>query len=129
MISLLIVSHSARLAEGVQEFVSQLGSDTVRIAAAGGAPDGGLGTSVERIQAALRAVASPDGTLVLVDLGSSVMSVEMALEALGDVRAIISDAPLVEGAYFAAIEAAAGSTLEEANEAAMQACRLVKVQP
>lgn len=129
MISLLIVSHSARLAEGVREFVSQLGSDTVRIAAVGGTPDGRLGTSVEHIQATLRDIASPDGTLVLVDLGSSVMSVEMALEGLEDVRAIISDAPLVEGAYFAAIEAAAGCTLEEANEAAMQARRLVKVQP
>jgi dihydroxyacetone kinase phosphotransfer subunit len=128
MVSLLIVSHSARLADGVQEFVTQVVGDHIQIAAAGGTLDGGLGTSVERIQAALHELVSPDGTLVLVDLGSSVMSVEMAIEGMGNIRAIISDAPLVEGAYFAAIEALTGCTLEEANQAALQACQLVKVQ-
>jgi dihydroxyacetone kinase phosphotransfer subunit len=127
MVSLLIVSHSAQLAAGVKEFVGQVSGGKVQIADAGGALDGGLGTSVERIQMALQQIASPDGTLVLVDLGSAVLSVEMAVEALGAARVQISDAPLVEGAYLAAIEASADSSLEEIAAAALQAREMVKV--
>ena len=128
MVSLLIVSHSAQLAAGVKEFAEQVAGGKVQIADAGGAADGSLGTSVDRIQERLRQVASPDGTLVLVDLGSAVLSVEMAIEALGAGRVQISDAPLVEGAYLAAIEASAeGATLAQVAEAALQARELIKV--
>lgn len=127
MVSLLIVSHSAQLAAGVKEFAEQAAGGRVQIADAGGANDGTLGTSVDRIQERLRQVASPDGTLVLVDLGSAVLSVEMAIEALGAGRVQISDAPLVEGAYLAAIEASAESSLEETAVAALQARAMVKV--
>jgi len=127
MVSLLIVSHSAQLAAGVKEFAEQVAGGKVQIADAGGAADGSLGTSVDRIQERLQQVASPDGTLVLVDLGSAVLSVEMAIEALGAGRVQISDAPLVEGAYLAAIEASAESSLEETAIAALQARAMVKV--
>ncbi len=127
MVSLLIVSHSAQLAAGVKEFAEQVAGGKVQIADAGGATDGSLGTSVDRIQERLRQVASPDGTLVLVDLGSAVLSVEMAIEALGAGRVQISDAPLVEGAYLAAIEASAEASLEETADAALQARAMVKV--
>jgi len=129
MVSLLIVSHSAQLAAGVREFASQVAGGDVRILDAGGTADGSLGTSVDRIQEGLLQVASPDGTLVLVDLGSAVLSVEMAIEALGLTQVRISNAPLVEGAYLAAIEAsAAGSSLDQVAEAALQASELIKVQ-
>ena len=128
MVSLLIVSHSAQLAAGVKEFAEQVAGGKVHIADAGGAADGSLGTSVDHIQERLRQVASPDGTLVLVDLGSAVLGVEMAIEALGAGRVQISDAPLVEGAYLAAIEASTeGATLEQVAEAALQARELIKV--
>jgi len=127
MVSLLIVSHSAQLAAGVREFASQVAGGNVQIVDAGGAVDGALGTSVERIQAGLQQISSPDGTLVLVDLGSAVLSVEMAIEALGATHVQISDAPLVEGAYLAAIEASVDSSLEETAAAALQAREMVKV--
>ena len=128
MVSLLIVSHSAQLAAGVREFASQVAGDQVQIVDAGGTGEGGLGTSVELIQAALQQVHSPDGTLVLVDLGSAVLSVEMAIEALGATDVQISNAPLVEGAYLAAIEASdATATLAQVADAALQARDLVKV--
>jgi PTS hybrid protein len=126
MVSLLIVSHSVQLAAGVKEFADQVAGGKVKIAAAGGAIDGSLGTSVERIQAGLREIASPDGTLILVDMGGAVMTVETAVEAL-DIPTLISDAPLVEGAYLAAVEASAGSSLEVTAEAAMQAREMIKV--
>ena len=128
MVSLLIVSHSAQLAAGVKEFASQVAGDAVQILDAGGAEDGTLGTSVSRIQRGLEQIASPDGTLVLVDLGSAVLSVEMAIEALGGAtRVQISDAPLVEGAYLAALEASAEASLEETAAAALQARTMDKV--
>jgi phosphoenolpyruvate---glycerone phosphotransferase subunit DhaM len=128
MVSLLIVSHSAQLAAGVKEFAEQVAGGKVQIAAAGGAADGSLGTSVDQIQERLQQIASPDGTLVLVDLGSAVLSVEMAIEALGANQVQISNAPLVEGAYLAAIEASAeGATLDQVSDAALQARELIKV--
>jgi dihydroxyacetone kinase phosphotransfer subunit len=127
MVSLLIVSHSAQLAAGVKEFAEQVAGGKVQVADAGGAADGSLGTSVDRILERLRKVASPDGTLVLVDLGSAVLSVEMAIEALGTDLVQISDAPLVEGAYLAAIEASVGASLAETAAAALQARVMVKV--
>jgi dihydroxyacetone kinase phosphotransfer subunit len=127
MVGLLIVSHSLQLANGVKEFVEQVAGNKANIAAAGGTADGDIGTSVERIQAGLNEVESSEGTLVLVDLGGAVLSVEMAIESLGKTDVIISDAPLVEGAYLAALEAAAGSTLQETAAAALQARALVKV--
>lgn len=127
MVSLLIVSHSAQLAAGVREFAGQVSGGRVQIVDAGGADDGSLGTSIDRIQAALQQIASPDGTLVLVDIGSAVLSVEMAIEALGLTQVQISDAPLVEGAYLAAIEASAESSLAETAAAALQGRDMIKV--
>lgn len=127
MVSLLIISHSAKLAAGVKEFADQVVDGLVKIGAVGGTNDGRIGTSVDRIQAALQEVASADGTLILVDIGSAVMSVEMALEMLGGMRAIISDAPLVEGAYLAAVEASTGASLEETAAVALQARAMTKV--
>jgi dihydroxyacetone kinase phosphotransfer subunit len=127
MVNLLIVSHSAQLAAGVKEFATQVAGGEVKIADAGGSADGSLGTSVERIQTKLREVESPDGVLVLVDLGGAVLSVETAIEELQMTRVLISDAALVEGAYLAAIEASAGASLEETAAAALQAREMVKI--
>ncbi|MBC8161738.1 MAG: PTS-dependent dihydroxyacetone kinase phosphotransferase subunit DhaM [Roseiflexaceae bacterium] len=127
MVSLLIVSHSRQLAEGVKEFVGQATNGQVTIIAAGGRDDGGLGTSVDLIIAGLHQAATPDGTLVLVDLMGAVLAVEMALEMTPDVRAQISNAPLVEGAYLAGVEASTGIPLEAVAQAALQARELVKL--
>jgi dihydroxyacetone kinase phosphotransfer subunit len=127
MVSILIVAHSARLAEGVREFVSQAVHGQVQIVTAGGAIDGSLGMNVDQIREKLREAMSPDGTLVLVDFNSAVMSVEAALEDLEGMSVVISNAPLVEGAFLAAIEASVGASLAATADAAMRACELVKV--
>ena len=128
-VGIVIVSHSERLAEGVVELAEQMAQGGVTIAAAGGI-EGGLGTSMERVLAALQKVAGPDGTLILLDLGSAVMMTEMAIETLGKEerkRVVISSAPLVEGAVLAAVEAAAGGTLQEVIEAANEGVAMPKV--
>jgi|HigsolmetaAR202D_1030399.scaffolds.fasta_scaffold00144_32 dihydroxyacetone kinase, phosphotransfer subunit len=126
MVSLLLVSHSATLAEGVKELASQVAGDAVQIAAAGGTSEGTIGTSVDRIEAALKSLPSDDGVLVLVDLGSAVMSAEIVLEQYA-IPYQISNAPLVEGAVFAAAHASIGASLEEVAKEAEKARDLVKV--
>ena len=130
-VGLVIVSHSARLAEGVAELAGQMAQGKVAIAAAGGTAEGSLGTSVEKILAALHQVDGPDGILVLLDLGSAVMATEMAVEIFAQdshTPIIISSAPLVEGAVIAAVEASIGNSLQEVADAAAEAYTLPKVQ-
>ena len=128
-VGLVIVSHSARLAEGVAELAGQMAQGKVAIAAAGGAVDGSLGTSLEKVMAALEQVDGPDGILVLLDLGSAAMVTEMAVEAfVAQHHVMISPAPLVEGAVIAAVEASIGNSLAEVAEAAESAHTLPKLR-
>ena len=85
MVGLVLVSHSAGLAEGLREMVAQVAGDDVPVATAGGTDDGRLGTSAPRIADAIRATldAGADDVLVLVDLGSAVLSLELALDEFG----------------------------------------------
>jgi phosphocarrier protein FPr len=125
-VGLVIVSHSARLAEGVVELAREMGGEDVAIEAAGGMadPPGAMGTDAELVMGAIARAASPDGVLVLMDLGSALMSAEMAVEmGAGDVEVLLADAPLVEGAVAAAAAARAGLTLAEVAAEARGALR------
>lgn len=130
MIGIVIVSHSAKVAEGVKEMAEQMSQKRVTIAAAGGVDDETLGTNAERILAALQQAYSPDGVLVLMDLGSAVMSTQVALEMLPEEQRQVvelSDAPLVEGAIVAAVEASLGRDLKAVKQAAEEARTMRKV--
>lgn len=130
MVGIVIVAHSAKLAEGVKDLADQMGQGRVLIAAAGGLDDTTIGTNMERILAAIEAVNQPDGVLVLMDLGSAVMSTEMAVEMLlpeQQSKVLLSAAPLVEGAIAAAVEASIGSPLAQVDAAACAAMRMPKV--
>ena len=129
MVGLVIVSHSAALAEGVVELARQMGGEEVRIEAAGGMEDGSIGTDAERVRAAIERAMSDDGVLVLMDLGSALLSAEMATELLeGGGRVELSEAPLVEGAVAAAASARGGATLEEVRDEARRAIEMKEVQ-
>jgi len=111
-VGLVLVSHSARLAEGLHELLEQLAQDRVPIALAAGGPDGTLGTNALAIAEAAGALAGAGEVVVLVDLGSAVLSAEMALEQLEPAlreRVRLADAPFVEGAVAAVVEASLGS--------------------
>lgn len=128
MIGIVVVSHSDQLAAGLADLITQMQPD-VPVRAAGGASDGGLGTSADKIHQALIELDSPDGILVFLDLGSAVMSAEVALERLmADQRArvLISDAPLVEGAILAALNAALGLSLAQVAASAQAARQFPK---
>ncbi|ERG65407.1 hypothetical protein L332_13280 [Agrococcus pavilionensis RW1] len=117
-VGLAIVSHSVRIAEGVVELAAQM-APSVAIVAAGGTDDGGLGTSFDRVQAAIAEADSGDGVVVLCDLGSAVLTAQTALDfAEAPERIRIADAPLVEGAVAAAVAAEGGAGLEQVVAAA-----------
>jgi PTS hybrid protein len=135
LVSLVLVSHSATLVEGLREMVAQVAGPDVHVATAGGTEDGRLGTSAPRIANAIREAVGEgsgsraNGVLVLLDLGSAALSLEIALEELDDeTRSIVrvSEAPLVEGAVIAAVQASTGATLDEVAAAAMTAATMSK---
>ncbi len=133
-VGLVIVSHSARLAEGVVELAGQMAQGRAPLIAAGGADDGSLGTSYTRVSQAIAAASSAagvDGVVIMADLGSAATIAEMALEELPPERRMrvrLTNAPLVEGAVVAAVEASVGATLDEVISAAESALALGKIK-
>lgn len=116
MVGIVVVSHSQALAEGVVRLAREMGGDELALEAAGGMDEPGvLGTDAERVRAAIERAMSADGVLVLMDLGSALMSAEFAVELLSDPPGpvALSDAPLVEGAVAAAVAARGGASLDD----------------
>lgn len=130
MVGLVIVSHSAKIAEGTREFALEMVKGVVPIYAVGGVEGDRLGTDVTKILEALQAaLAEADDVLVLGDLGSSLLGARTAIELLDErarQRVRISQAALVEGAVIAAIEASVGKSRDEVEAAAQQAVSVVK---
>ena len=130
MIGIVVVSHSPQIAAGVKELADQMAQGRTLIVAAGGLDDHTIGTSVERIHAALIEANCPGGTLVLIDMGSAVMSAQAAIELLPEAsrqNVKLANAPLVEGAIVAAVEASIGKALSEVQTAAEAAALFDKL--
>lgn len=117
-VGLVVVSHSATLAAGVVELAAQM-APGVPIIPAGGMPDGGLGTDFAAVTAAVATADQGDGVVLLFDLGSAQMTADLVVESLADPdRAVVADAPLVEGAVAAAVAAAGGASVADVAAAA-----------
>jgi dihydroxyacetone kinase phosphotransfer subunit len=128
VVGLVLVSHSAKLAEGIAELVGSMQPD-LPVRAAGGTEDGRLGTSADLIYRALVELDNPDGAVILLDLGSALLSAEIALEWLDAEhrsRVVISDAPLVEGATLVAVNASLNLPLAELAGSAQEARQFPK---
>ena len=120
-VGIVIVSHSPDVAKGTADMVRQMVGNDVPLSFCGGNPDGGLGTSVEKILAAIDAAWSEKGVVILVDLGGAETNSEMAVEMLPPERqgkVVVCNAPIVEGAVMAATEAWGGSSLEDVKRTA-----------
>ncbi|MFO7681644.1 MAG: phosphoenolpyruvate--protein phosphotransferase [Chloroflexota bacterium] len=115
MVSIVIVSHSALLADGVRDLALQMVQGKVNIATAGGIddPDHPIGTDPVKVFHAIESVYSEDGVVILMDLGSALLSAETALEFLTpeqQAHIYLCPAPLVEGAMAAAVTASVGGS-------------------
>ncbi|MER7426217.1 dihydroxyacetone kinase phosphoryl donor subunit DhaM [Nonomuraea rubra] len=118
MVGVVLVSHSAGLADETVALVRGIAGEDAPLAAAGGTVDGGLGTSLDLIEAAVRSVDSGFGVVIIPDLGSSVLTARLLEE---DGRVVVADVPFVEGAVAAAVAAGTGASLADVLEAAEEA--------
>ncbi len=133
-VGIVIVSHSAKVAEGAADMVRQMVGDEVPLAYAGGNADGGLGHRRRSIMEAIDRAWSEAGVAIMVDLGGAETNSEMAIEMLDDDRralVVVCNAPIVEGAVIAAAEASGGSSLRdgEANGRRVVAAMIAKLMP
>lgn len=130
LVGIVLVSHSALVAEAVAELARELaaGGPVALVAAAGGTAVGGLGTSTERILTAAREVDRGAGVALLADLGSSVLTVKaLLMEDELPPDSLLLDAPFVEGAVAAVVTASTGAPLAAVAAAAADAYTYRKV--
>jgi len=118
VVGLVLVSHSWKLAEGAAELAREMGGPEVKLETAGGldAPDHPVGTDAVLVVGAIERAWSDDGVVVLMDLGSAVLSAEMALDMLPDdkrEKVLLCEAPFIEGAVAAAVTAKLGASAEQ----------------
>ena len=133
-VGIVVVSHSAALADATVSLVGQLanlGNDGPRLVAAGGLTDGSLGTDAVRIADAITDADAGAGVVVMADLGSAVLAAFTAVEDLMDPdlasRVAISNGPIVEGTFVAAVQASAGDGLDGVRAAADEAATMDKL--
>ncbi len=124
-VGIVVVSHSGELADATVRLVTRLAnlaSDGPRLVAAGGLEDGSIGTDAVRIADAVRRADAGSGVVILADLGSAVLSAGTAIDDLLEpelaARAAISNGPLVEGTFVAAVQASAGDGRDGVRDAA-----------
>ncbi len=106
------MSHSYDVAKGTYDLAKMMANDAP-VAYAGGLPDGSIGTDFALIEQAVQQVDSEDGTIILVDMGSALMTAEMVIESMPDSDIRIADCPLVEGAVSAAVSSMMGEGIGE----------------
>lgn len=134
MVNLVIVSHSSRLGEGVGELARQmLMSDSCKIAIAAGIddPQNPIGTDAVKVMEAIESVADADHVLVMMDMGSALLSAETALELLAPeiaAKVRLCAAPLVEGTLAATVSAASGADIDKVIFDAMHALEAKREQ-
>jgi phosphoenolpyruvate---glycerone phosphotransferase subunit DhaM len=128
LVGIVLVSHSAELAQGAVHLAEQVSGGTVTIIAAGGTDDGDLGTSAAKVSRGLSLADSGAGVVVLPDMGSAVLTVRAVLDDYGDATGVLLvDAPFVEGAVAATVTAAAGGDVKAVAAAAEEARHVRKL--
>lgn len=116
MVGTVLVSHSQTLAEAMVGYAHMMAPQAV-VVAAGGLEDGTFGTSYEKIEAAIEQAQQGDGVVVLMDMGSAVMTVKMVLEDMEDDAVAMADCPFVEGTVEGTVLAQSGAALAEIVQA------------
>ena len=125
MIGLILVSHSKKISDGIKELIMEMTKDEVPIISAGGTTDGRLGTSADLIIEAINELSSCNNILIFTDLGSSIMSSEIAIDLVDDdlkAKCILVDAPIVEGAFVAGVQ----SMVSDDVDAVIEEVKLTK---
>lgn len=123
--SLLLLSHSKEITDGIKKMVEQMQtSNDVSIYSLGGTADNEIGSDPTKIVDAVNKADKEDIFLVFADIGSAILNAEMAQDMLEEEqqkRYYLVDAPLVEGAFAAAITAGTSDDLEQIMSEAKKA--------
>lgn len=130
MIGIVIVSHSEMIAEGLKDFAEGMNKGKVKIIAAGGADDGRIGTNTIKIIDAIEEIYDKSPILLMVDLGSAVLSAEMAIDMLDEEikqQVRIIDAPLIEGTVAAVLIAQETDDFQKIINKAMETRKAKKI--
>lgn len=129
MIGLVIVSHSDKIAKGIVELCYEMAGKDVKIIAAGGTSDGRIGTDAIQIKEAIEKAYDGDGVVILTDIGSSIMSSELAIEMVEEDlkdKIYILDTPIVEGSIAVAVQASISNDIKEIKNTAEEARTIQK---
>ncbi|MDT2640350.1 dihydroxyacetone kinase phosphoryl donor subunit DhaM [Enterococcus dongliensis] len=114
--AILLVSHSQKITDGIKEMIEQMAqSDSLQIFSLGGTSDGELGSDPMKIIDVINEADSIEKFFVFADLGSAVLSAELAFDMLEEAQQekyVLVDAPLVEGAFAAGITASVSDDVE-----------------
>lgn len=121
-VGIVIISHSEQVAEGIREIIRQV-VEEVPVETAGGTDDGDIGTSLDKIMNAIERADQNSGVLLFYDLGSAKMNAEIAMEMSNNENIFLVEAPILEGAYIAAVEASIGKNVEEIIESINESFR------
>lgn len=122
MYGFIIVSHSKDVSKGTKDIIEQMVGDTdeLKVLACGGTEDGDIGTSATMVQEAIETLSDTNHILIFTDIGSSIMSSEMAIDLLEDGelkdKITLMEKPIVEGAFEAAVGVSTGKSIEELVE-------------
>ena len=130
MIGLVIVSHSSKISEGVVDLCYEMAGEDLKIISAGGTSDGRIGTDPMLIKESIEKTYDGDGVVILADIGSSIMSSELAIEMLEEgikEKVHILDAPIVEGSIAVSVQASISNDMEEIKKAAEEARNTRKI--
>lgn len=111
-IGIVLISHSPDVVKGIKEIIRQVIKD-VPVEVAGGTDDGEIGTSIDKISAAIDTAYTDKGVLLFYDLGSAKMNAELAIEISEKENIFLIEAPLLEGAYVATVESSIGKSITE----------------
>lgn len=120
MYVVILVSHSKKITDGIKEMIEEMTGDNknVKILSCGGTDDGRMGTNSLTILKAILDNKEAKGIFIFADIGSAILSTEMAIDLLDDEEMekkvlFLENSPLVEGSFATSIQASIGSSLED----------------
>ena len=129
MIGLVVVSHNRKLAEEIINFSNEMKQFDFPVENGGGTSGEIYGTEPQIIMDAVKRADKGEGVLIFVDLGSSIMNTEMAIEILGSPEKLyIVDAPLVEGVISGVAGNFPGISVEELKQISEESKNFIKIK-
>lgn len=116
MVTIIVVSHSWKLANETIKFCNEMKRDNFEIINASGLDENTYGSNPIKIKELIESNFNENGVLIICDIGSSVLNAKTAIDLLDGhydkSKICIADAPLVEGTLVAITSNSKDATLD-----------------